>query len=796
MKRLVVFLFLWITGQSAFSQSTDTALWIPNGPVNSVWLRDSLLYVGGTFSQVTPCTGHFVGVDANSGNVVSPFPFVSGRIDCMVRDSLGYVYVGGAFSSVGTYNCSNLFRLTPQGQFDPNFLPNPDGEVFAIAIEWHNIFIGGDFSTVSGFARGRLAAIEDTTLTLLPFDGRASGPVYSICPDTIDDAVLVGGNFNNIGGGQNQNIAKLQRANGNYLTWGNLIWSAVPLVNGVVRCVRLVGDTVYLAGDFSGFGNLTRKGIAMLDLTTGNVGAINAGTNGTVRDIEIIGDRIYLGGNFTIVGGQLRNNLACVNLNFNIFPWNPSANSQVYDLSVYDSTSVCVGGNFTLLGTDTCYRAGIIDTAGLGFVHPFNSYFNAAVMSVIQATTTTGKFWAGGDFYGAGGVLRSNFCVINVNTKQPSAWAPKFGNTITTIYGDNNLLFVSGNFSSINLQNVGSLVAFDLNTNTLTTFNPGVNGLVRTMKVVGQKLYVGGNFSMVGTQPRNNIACIDIATSTATAWNPNCTGTVNKIVADGNHLYVGGFYSQIGGQFRDNLARIDQSTGLADFGWVCNTDDGIYDMSLYNGQLYFGGWFAHVNGQLRNYLAAVDTSGTLSSFNPAFDNYIHTIERWNGDLFISGVFNNVGGNLTRPRLCNYDVDNVQFGNWIPAPNIFPQTMQPSQNWLYIGGTFSSAGFHYHPHLAMISINYVTGIPTQPSTAIPLQVWPNPADNFVFVSTENHSTKTTLQVMDVNGQLLSEQIGNSDDGVFKIDLTNLSSGMYFIRVVDEEGNVGMEKVIRQ
>ncbi len=804
MKKFIVFVVLIFVVKNASAQFCDTTLWIPNGPVNSILLRDSLLYVGGTFSQVSPDVGHFVAVDSSTGSVVPPFPLVNGKIDCMTKDSVGRIYVGGLFSTVGQFACSNLFRLTPQGFFDPTFLPNPDGEVFSITFCFNTLFIGGDFSTIDGYARQRGAAfgktVADSLLpfnadSLLPFDARSNGPIYSMYPDTMGHFIIVGGDFSSIGGSAvypfNFNIAKLYLSSGDFVGV-NVPWTATPRIDGPVRSIRMVGTRIYIGGDFTSFGTLQRKGFASLDLNTGNVTLQNAGLDGTVRDIETIGTQIYFGGNFSVVAGHTRHNLACIDTSLNVLPWNPSASGPVYDLSLWDSTAFCVGGNFNKLGNDSCYFAGIIDTSG--FVHPIDPLFDAPVYAVMPATAGL-KFWACGDFNGAAGVFRQNFATININTRRPNNWAPNFNNAVTTLYADSTQLFVAGNFSAAANQGRVGIASFDFAANSLTAFNPGVNGLVRTMTSENSKLYIGGNFSTVGNQTRNNIACIDIPTSQPTVWNPNCAGTVNKLILDGNHLYVGGFFTQVGGQFRQNLARVSTSTGLSDFGWSSDTDDGIYDMDFYNGQLYIGGWFQNVAGQPRTYFACVDsTSGSLLAFNPNLDNYIRTFVRWNGDFFLSGSFSVVNGNNIRPHLCNYDLGSSQFSSWSPSPNVFATTLQPSQNWLYIGGSFSSVAYHYHPNLAMISVNYVTGITENDSQKPELLVWPNPANDFVFVSVGENKMKT-VEVMDVTGKILSEEKINATDGIFKIDFSNFVSGIYLIRVVDENGNARSEKVIK-
>ncbi len=813
MKRLLVIALFLFAGKIALAQIADTTLWMPNGTVNALLLRDSLLYVGGDFDQVSPVVGHFVAVDSSSAIVLTPFPFVKGKINCMVRDSKGYVYVGGNFSKVGNYNCENLFRLTPQGNFDPNFIYIPNGEVFVLSIYDDTLYLGGNFSSIGGFGRGRGAAISLTmnymtmvySDSLLPFDPNSDGPIYAICPDTLSHQLIVGGDFLHIGGGLIANLCKLFLSTGQYVPSGNSVWTAVPQVFGPVRSIAVHRNKIYVAGDFDSFASTIRKGIGVLspnghlltlDVPSGNT--YDAGLNGHVRDIKFVGNKLFIGGNFSVADGHIRNNLACLDTFLNVLPWNPSADGQVYNLAPWDTTSICVGGAFHMVGADTCYYAALVELDSLGTVHHWNPKFDGAVYATLPASTG-GKVWAGGDFIGAGGILCNNLVAINTNTKAPNNWRPKINYPVSTLFADSFNLFLAGDFTQINsLPRIG-IASFNLSNGNLNSFNPGVNGAIRTMASSNSQLLIGGNFTNVGGQLRDNIACVDINSGTTTAWNPGCAGTVNKIIIDGDHVYVGGFFSQTGGQFRDNLARLSLATGIADWTWACNTDNGIYDMDLYNGALLIGGWFQNVSGQARTYAASVDTiSGSLLPFNPFFSNYIREFERYNQDLFISGVFSTVSGNILRPNLCDYDFTNAAFDSWTPVPNSFPYTMQASQNWLYIGGSFQSVGYQYHPNLDRISINWVTGISENNLPQISgIKIFPNPTNEIVYVSLENGWRKSkTIQVMDINGQIVMEENVSSFQNIFySLNLSELSSGIYVVRVLDNDGNESSARVVK-
>jgi hypothetical protein len=799
MKRLLVICLCILTKLTAFSQAADTSLWAPNGPVNAILLKDSLLFVGGDFDQVSPVTGGFVSIDSASGIVTPPFPFVYGKINCMVRDSLGYVYVGGSFARVGSTYCANLFRLTPQGNFDPNFRPDPNGEVFELMICWHTLYVGGNFASFDGSTRGRGAAVYLPNDSLTPWNPTADGPVYALCADMVNGQIIIGGDFMNVGAATIAYLGKVNRDDGHYIALGNSFWTAIPQVFGPVKALAVYGQKIFVAGDFNSFASIPSPGIGVLDLDAATLQTVyNAGLDGFVEDLDLIDQKIYVGGSFTHSGSVVRNHLACFDTNLNLLPWNPSADGNVNAIEPsLDSNVVYIAGAFHMLGSDTAYNGGKALTDSAGTVLPWNPMLNNS-SNCIFPSTIPGIAWVGGIFTGAGGVFRENLCAINILTKTANSWNPKVNLPVTTICADNSTLFISGNFTNINSQARNRLAAFDLSTCSLTSFNPGVNGAVRTMVSDNVNLFLGGNFTIAGGQSRNNIASITISNATTTTWNPGCAGTVNKLLLDGNALYVGGFFTQCGGQFRDNLARLNSSTGLADWSWSCNTDDGVYDIDLYNGQLLAGGWFQHADGQSRKFIAAVDTvSGNVLPFNPVFDNYIRGFSRWNDDLFISGAFISVNNNIQRPHLCDYDLGDASFDSWNPTPDIFPETMQSTQNELYIGGDFSNIGYRFHPYLCAFNVMWVTGMDESTSSFSPMKIWPNPSGDLVNIKVPGNSSATfALRIIDINGKMIREEKIEAGVEFYSMDVEELAAGMYTLMLVNEEGMISSARLIRE
>ena len=66
------------------------------------------------------------------------------------------------------------------------------------------------------------------------------------------------------------------------------------------------------------------------------------------------------------------------------------------------------------------------------------------------------------------------------------------------------------------------------------------------------------------------------------------------------------------------------------------------------------------------------------------------------------------------------------------------------------------------------------------------LYPNPAEYYITIESIKDAE---VKIYSVNGQMLSQQ--NISEGINKIDLSNLNSGMYFISVNDT-----MVKVVKK
>ena len=70
------------------------------------------------------------------------------------------------------------------------------------------------------------------------------------------------------------------------------------------------------------------------------------------------------------------------------------------------------------------------------------------------------------------------------------------------------------------------------------------------------------------------------------------------------------------------------------------------------------------------------------------------------------------------------------------------------------------------------------------------VYPNPAENFIYV-TSSHGYQVMLYTTD--GRLVS-QSPHHISGLQPIDLTDVSSGIYFLRIISDDGISAIKKIV--
>ncbi len=201
-----------------------------------------------------------------------------------------------------------------------------DGDVRSIAQVGTTMVIGGNFTSVGGQARGRIAAFNAATGALTSFNLPVNGEVTTIVPGPDSHSVYIGGSFSQVGTTAAQALALVD------LNTSSVVpsWKPPKFNSGVVNDIVSRGNRIYAVGTFAKAGGLPHSGIVALNATTGALDPFmnvqftghhndtGSGAQGPVGpwnlDVTPDGRQMVVIGNFKQADGQLRDQVAQIDL--------------------------------------------------------------------------------------------------------------------------------------------------------------------------------------------------------------------------------------------------------------------------------------------------------------------------------------------------------------------------------------------------------------------------------------------------------------------------------------------------
>lgn len=341
----------------------------------------------------------------------------------------------------------------------PNFL---DGEVQSIWQVGNRVIVGGSFTQVSNatsnggqvYNRSYIAAFDATTGVVdTNFNPVLSGLVNVIIPTGDGTSVYIGGDFNTINGTNRRKIARINVADGSLVTGFN-----VGGANGLVRDLRLINGNLYVAGLFTTLGGQARTYLGSVNPTSGALntklnltlsGLKNGGVGKVIKmDTTPTGDKLLIAGNFTSVGGQSRVQVAMLDLTttpVTVDPWSTTfytANcANAFDSYLRD-VDISPDGSYAVIVTTGAYGgttsacdsiARFETTSAAGLTPTWTSLTGGDTS--YSAQIHNGVVYVGGhmrwvnnpysaDRHGAGGVTRTGMAALDPQTGIPFNWNP------------------------------------------------------------------------------------------------------------------------------------------------------------------------------------------------------------------------------------------------------------------------------------------------------------------------------------------------------------------------------------
>ena len=178
----------------------------------------------------------------------------------------GKVLIGGAFTTVAGFPRPRLARLGTNGTLDATFpsLGITNGNVFAISLApGGKILIGGNFRYLNNVPRSGVARLNGDGTLDTSFDpgAGAAGTVYTVGALT-NGMVFIGGDFTMVNG-TNRNRYALLRPDGSV---SEVFDSTVGADNTVFASQVTPDQKIFIGGDFTTVGGVSREGVARLNV--------------------------------------------------------------------------------------------------------------------------------------------------------------------------------------------------------------------------------------------------------------------------------------------------------------------------------------------------------------------------------------------------------------------------------------------------------------------------------------------------------------------------------------------------
>ncbi len=648
-------------------------------------------------------------------------PVVSSSVSAFAQQADGKILLGGFFSTIDSIPRRYLARFNVDGSLDAGFAPDiqntAGGEVRSIAVQADGkIVIAGLFTTIAGVSRNNLARLEADGTLDPDFDPDVAGPVNALALQA-DEKILVGGDFSLIGGVARTNFARINADAG-----GSVDTSFVQSAEGgIVHTILLHTDgTVFVGGDFSTIGGVTRNGLALiktddtLDLTFNpNV------ESGAVYTIAVQSDgKILVGGFFFSVGGVAHSYLVRLNDDGSVDgSFTTAPNYIVTSIVVQPDSKILLGGHFSFIGANPVGKIARLESDGtLDLSSP--ARVTGIVLSLFLQSD--GKILVGGSFNFANNIERYNFARLYQDGELEGSfgWNQTFGAPrAISLLRDGKILF--GNYLNSGPDFIPKrMKRYDVDgriDDTFQTIASNDDGSVTTTAVQRDgKILIGGDFTAIDGVTRHRLARLEANGDLDLGFNPILNAESLSVLclvvqADGKIL-IGGDFTTVNGESIGGIARLN-GDGTVDTNFNPGVNASVSTMVVQpDGKILIAGDFSMIGSTVRNYIARLNADGTLDlNFAPLSDAPLSSIVlQPDGKILVGGYFDNLAGSLRR-RIGRLNADGTLDENFNPADVTFGNNVSwidgmalQADGKILVGGFISKIGGLNRGNIAMLN----------------------------------------------------------------------------------------------
>ena len=399
-------------------------------------------------------------------------------------------------------------------------------------------------------------------------------------------------------------------------------------VNGRIRAMVRVGDTVYLGGKFTqavspdGSTTVPRHNLAAIDVTNGqllpwaplaeNPGGTGKAAAGAVFGMETDGSQVFIAGDFTTITWTAPDGVTTTTTPRARFAslapdqygslLGLTANSDLRQRALaLSGTTLYIGGEFAHMDGLPRTRLAAIDITN-GQLLSWNPSANAAVVSM--GAPSTGNIMIAGSFMAVNGDTTQTFLAALDPSGGLVSWNvhPVSKVLSLVVHGANTYTGLGGSGNAVQ--------AFDAVGNSL--WMRGTNGDVQAVGFCQGQVIAGGHFGKIGPNRIAKLAALDPVTGKVdTTWDPHPAGGtfgVWSLLGTTNKLFAGGDFSSVGGQAADHYAQFSTGPAIIGFSPTSGTE----------------GTTVQISGKTLTDTTAVDFNGTPTPFTVEADTLITT----------------------------------------------------------------------------------------------------------------------------------------------------------------------------
>ncbi|RYY92986.1 MAG: hypothetical protein EOO11_20485, partial [Chitinophagaceae bacterium] len=565
----------------------------------------------------------------------------------------GKVLVGGNFTSISGTTRNRLARLNADGTFDTTFTgAGASAVVNSIALQSDGkVLVGGNFTSISGTTRNRLARLNadgtfDTTFT----GTGASNSVNSITLQS-DGKAIVGGLFTTFNGTAAAYVVRLD----NEVAPQNLS------VTSAGRAEWLRGGTSPEVEQVS-FELSSDSGVTWSALGAGT--RITGGWERTGLNLPVGG---LVRATARTAGGQYNGSSGLIQATAAFVLPSAPAVTTIGAASITVGGAVLMGAvNPSGLETTAYFEYGLSSAYGSTVAVTLSpadgtiAQSVSGILSGLQPDTTYHYRLVATNSLGNTSTSGSFTTPTSAQAQPPGALDLSFeaGSRVNgivraiAVQPDGKVL-IGGEFTTVRGAARNRIARLNADGSVDTSFDPGTgpNGYVNSLAVQSDgKVLVGGTFGTINSTARTGFARLNVDGSVDTSFDPG-TGANGNVYAlalqsDGKVL-VGGAFTTVNGTARNYLARMNVDGSVDTTFTGSGANDEVYSLAvLSDGKVLVGGWFTTINGTTRNCIARLNANGSVdTAFTGAGANGpVKSLAlQSDGKVLIGGAFTTING---------------------------------------------------------------------------------------------------------------------------------------------------------